>query len=91
MPGEFGKEPPIGAASTRGSSGLRSYSPVQLFFIQRLSHLIKQRRENVNLIPATDWKIRLLNKALYSTYRDCVELGLGEEARQLLERQQEAN
>jgi hypothetical protein len=31
--------------------------------------------------------MRLINKSLYSTYRDCEELGVGDEARLLMAQQ----
>ena len=63
----------------------------QLFFLQRLVWLQKQRRECVNVLPSSDWRIRLLNKALYSTYRDCVEAGVEQSAKQILGREQQSN
>lgn len=68
-------------------SHLKSYSPTQLHFLMRLSHLQRLRRESVNLFEATSWQMRLVNKALYSTYRDCEDLGLGEEAKLLMAQQ----
>jgi hypothetical protein len=91
MAGEPGKESPLGAPLAGGQNRLRSYTPMQLHFLQRLAHLVKQRREHIHLLQPTDWKMRLINKALYSTYRDCVAEGVGEEAKQILERSQDAN
>src|SRR5919199_5329469 len=68
-------------------SNLKSYSPTQLHFLMRLSHLQRQRRDLVNVAEGNDWHMRLVNKALYSTYRDCEELGVGEEARLLMAQQ----
>ena len=74
------------------SSGFRSYAPTQLFFLTRLSWLIRQRRELMNTLDASDWRGKLLNKALYSTFLDCVEEGVGDEAKGLLAQQnQNAN
>ena len=53
----------------------------------RLSHLQRQRRDMVNVADGNDWHMRLVNKALYSTYRDCEDLGVGEEARLLMAQQ----
>ncbi|TME99089.1 MAG: hypothetical protein E6I52_16730 [Chloroflexi bacterium] len=50
-------------------SNLKSYSPTQLHFLMRLSHLQRQRRDMVNVADGNDWHLRLVNKALYSTYR----------------------
>ena len=41
----------------------------------------------VNVADGGDWHMRLVNKALYSTYRDCEDLGVGEEARLLMAQQ----
>ena len=68
----------------RGQGSLKSYSPTQLHFLMRLSHLQKQRRETLNVLDSSDWRMRLIHKGLYSTYRDCVELGVGDEARLLM-------
>jgi hypothetical protein len=71
-------------------SNLKSYSPTQLHFLMRLSHLQRQRRDMVNVADGNgaDWHMRLVNKALYSTFRDCEDLGVGEEARLLMAQQQ---
>jgi hypothetical protein len=68
-------------------SNLKSYSPTQLHFLMRLSHLQRQRRDTVNVFDTSDWRVRLINKSLYSTYRDCEELGVGEEAKLLMAQQ----
>ena len=74
------------------TGGLRSYSPTQLFFLTRLSWLIRQRRELINTLDSSDYRAKLLNKALYSTFLDCVEEGVGDEAKNLLAQQnQDAN
>ena len=71
-----------------GSSGLKSYSALQLFFLMRLSYLVRRRKEELASLDPSQWKYRLLHKALYSTYCDCVEEGVGEEAKVLLGQQQ---
>lgn len=81
---------PVGTSVQSG--GLRSYSPTQLFFLTRLSWLIRQRRELINTLDESDWRQKLLNKALYSTFLDCQEEGVGDEAKSLLAQQnQNAN
>ena len=69
-------------------SNLKSYSPTQLHFLMRLSHLQREKRDRAKELDPGDWRMRLINKALYSTYRDCVEMGVGEEARLLMGQQQ---
>ena len=74
------------------TGGLRSYTPTQLFFLTRISWLLRQRRELINTLDPNDYRAKLLNKALYSTFLDCVEEGVGDEAKNTLAQQnQDAN
>ena len=77
---------PLGLPQGTGPN-LKSYSPTQLFFLMRLSYLQRQRRETQNLFDANAWQTRLINKALYSTFRDCEEQGVGQEAKLLMTQQ----
>lgn len=88
---EHNKESVLENLPQTGRGGLKSYSPIQLFFLWRLSFLQKQRREYVNVLEGSNWQMRALNKALYSTYRDCVEAGVGDEAKLLIAQQQQQN
>ena len=101
-PSDQNKESLLGLAqSGMSSSSLKSYSPTQLFFLMRLSYLQRQRRECVNVLDNSDWRMRLLNtshwkfkllnKALYSTYQDCVSAGVSGEAKLLLGQHSPAN
>ncbi len=49
------------------------------FFLGRLEYLIQLRDGRRG--PLTAEKERLVKRALYSTYRDCLSLGVGDEAR----------
>lgn len=69
------------------SGGLRSYTPTQLFFLTRLTGLVRQRRELINTLDQNDFRRKLLDKALYSTFMDCTEEGLADEAKNLLAQQ----
>lgn len=60
---------------------------MQLFLMTRLSWLVRQRRELDNTLDETDWRRKLLDKALYSTYLDCLSEGVGDEAKSLLAQQ----
>ena len=91
MASEHNAESVLDNLPKSGRGGLKSYSPIQLFFLWRLSYLQKQRREVMNVLDGNDWRMRGLNKALYSTYRDCVESNVGEEARLLIAQQQQQN
>jgi hypothetical protein len=91
MASEHNKESVLDNLPQVGRGGLKSYSPIQLFFLWRLSYLQKQRREFINVLDANDWRVRALNKALYSTYQDCTDAGVGDEARLLIAQQQQQN
>lgn len=56
----------------------------QSMFLQRLAEMLEKRREIEGRLSRNDWRFRLLDKALYSTYCDCVDLGVGDEARRLV-------
>jgi hypothetical protein len=91
MASEHNKESVLENLAATGRKPLRSYTPLQLFFLWRLSYLQKQRREFINVLDANDWRIRGLNKALYSTFRDCIDAGVGDEAKLLIAQQQQQN
>lgn len=71
-------------------SRVRPYTEVQLFFLLRLERLLRLRREHAALSNSSDWWSKLLSKAIYSTYCDCIEQAVGEDARKLLARDQAA-
>ena len=90
-PSDQSKESLLGLPETGVGNGLKSYSPIQLFCLMRLSYLQRQRRECINVLDGHDWRMRLLNKALYSTFQDCATEGVGEEAKLLLGQAQQVN
>src|SRR5579884_2536858 len=79
----------------RGDSGRREwlfdtsrYSVVQRFFLARLDRLVALRRTPE--LYSEPWHSMLVNRSVYTTYRDCVALGLAEEARTLLRGEERA-
>ena len=67
---------------------LRTYGAEQALFLQRLSDLVDKRQQFEGRLSPDDWHQRLIDKALYSTYLDCLELSVVEEAREILDRGQ---
>jgi hypothetical protein len=60
----------------------RILTVVQAFFLGRLERLLAIRRAQN---PALElWQNALLPRAIYSTYRDCLDLGLANEVQALL-------
>jgi len=68
---------------------IRAYSSIQVFFLTRLARLLRLRREYASQLPADSWRMKLIHKAAFSTYRDCVALGVGEEAKRLIENEEQ--
>ncbi|MBI2863392.1 MAG: hypothetical protein HYX94_02365 [Chloroflexi bacterium] len=66
----------------------RSYSQTQLFFVLRLMHLLDVRRREAETIE--EWQLKLLDRAIYSTFVDCLEQEVGDDARELLHQQEAA-
>jgi hypothetical protein len=64
---------------------LNSYSPLQQLTLTRFGRLKMLQRDVLPQLPASDFRVKLTLKALYSTYQDLRDLGLDQEARLLLE------
>jgi len=63
-------------------------SPQQNLFLARLARLLHQQEEWHMRVAGDDWRIRLIHYAIYSTYCDCLALGLADHARDLVRRGQ---
>ena len=59
-----------------------SYSPLQLHFLRNLTRLLNLRQEQSGQLNGEG--VRLIDRAIYSTYCDAVDLGVAEEAQKLL-------
>ncbi|MHB1162190.1 MAG: hypothetical protein ACYC3V_17940 [Chloroflexota bacterium] len=68
--------------SSRSGRKDRSTRYLQRFFLARLQRMVAVRREQDP--EAGDPNLRLLDKAVYSTFCDCLDLGAGDEARAAL-------
>ncbi|MBI2941536.1 MAG: hypothetical protein HYY04_13970 [Chloroflexi bacterium] len=60
------------------------YAPQQRHFLTRLERLQLLARIYQPTAQSDEWRRRLLHKAIYSTYLDCVALGLLKEAQAVL-------
>lgn len=61
----------------------RSYNELQMYFLRRGKRLADLRTE-LRLVDSYNARLKGINKAVYSVYRDCVELGIAEEARKIM-------
>ena len=66
------------------ADGSRTYTPLQLFFLARLAELVRLRLDTLAKQPEDKFRLGLVNRALFSTYMDCIRLNVGDEARQLV-------
>ncbi len=66
-------------------------SELQEHFLERLTQLVALREEQLKSDASDKEALRLLSRALYSTYMDCVSVGVGNEANGLMEKSQVAS
>jgi hypothetical protein len=59
-----------------------SLSPLQRLFVSRLGRMLRLRSEQAGQL--NEEGVRLIDRAIYSTYCDGVDLGAAEEAQNLL-------
>ncbi|MCL4509063.1 MAG: hypothetical protein M1296_06020 [Chloroflexi bacterium] len=69
----------------RGGASTGSYSSLQLFFLLRLSRLLRLKRQYAVMPHTEKYLLEMINKAMYSTFLDCNEIGVAEDARELIE------
>jgi hypothetical protein len=59
------------------------YSSLQLHFLRRLNYLLRLReQQRTQLKPAV---LRLLDRAVFATYRDCTAAGVSAEAQEVVQ------
>jgi hypothetical protein len=63
---------------------LARQSPIQRLFLKRLQRLVLLDRYGQRHLAFSDQECFLLKKAIYSVYRDCVELDVPREARAII-------
>ena len=62
----------------------KAYSPIQMHFLARLRRLDGVRGQ-LDTVPASDpYMKKLVDRGIFATYRDCMDEGIGDEARQIL-------
>ncbi len=63
-------------------SGEDRYSDLQLYFLRRLNRLLRLRQQEADRLKIGE--LRMLDRALFSAYRDCTAEGMGAEAQKML-------
>jgi hypothetical protein len=61
-------------------------SGLQQHFLARLERLLRLRHQQMGAMTVE--LVRLLDQAIYSTYCDCLDLGVGGQAQELIRRYQ---
>ena len=65
---------------------LTRQTPLQRTFLQRLQRLVLLSRYGQRHLAFTQAEARLMRRAIYSVYLDCLALGVGGEARAIIGR-----
>ena len=66
------------------AAGHRAHTPVQAFYLDRLTKLVHKIHLHGRYLAASDRRMQLLNRAILATYRTCRDLGVEAEARSIL-------
>ena len=83
-------QPAEAVASTKESAtrlpepGIRAYSPLQMHFLARLQRLDDVRAQMGTMPDQDPFMAKLVGRGLFATYRECVDEGVGAEARHIL-------
>ena len=72
------------AKSEQGGSVLGNRTPLQAFLLARLRHLQEQSARFNDLLATDDWRRKLIARALYSAYQDCLAHELVDEAKAIV-------
>jgi hypothetical protein len=59
------------------------YSKLQLYFLRRLNYLLRLRRQRGREMDSTS--LRFLDRAIFSTYRDCAATGVTADAQKVIQ------
>jgi hypothetical protein len=59
------------------------YSKLQLYFLRRLNYLLRLRQQRGREMDSAS--LRLLDRAIFSTYRDCAATGVTADAQKVIQ------
>ena len=77
---EFDQDP----QATYDSQTAKAYSLIQMHFLARLRRLDGVRVQMSSLPGSDPFMKKLVDRGLFATYRECVDEGVGPEAKQIL-------
>ena len=76
-----------GSDDTRVVGEEKALSPLQLYYLRLTERLFHEREAYESNPDREEWLYMAINKAAYSAFRSCVEHGVEDEAKALLEQQ----
>lgn len=69
----------------------KDLTPLQYHYLSLLQRLVTLKNSYQTDADYEAWMMDALNKSVYSTLRDCIEANVGDEAKELLNREQHVN
>ena len=66
----------------------KEFTPLQYHYLSLLQRLVTLKNTYQTDANYEAWMMGALNQAVYSTLRDCIEANVGDEAKELLNREQ---
>ena len=69
----------------------KDLTPLQYHYLSLLQRLVDLKNTYQTDADYEAWMMGALNKSVYSTLRDCIEANVGDEAKELLNKEQHVN
>ncbi len=88
---DSGMDTPISDNDWRVLGIDKDLTPLQYHYLSLLQRLVTLKNTYQTNPDYEAWMMGALNKAIYSTLRDSIEANVGEEAKELLNREQHVN
>ena len=69
----------------------KDLTPLQYHYLSLLQRLVALKNSYQTDVNHEAWMMGAMNKSVYATLRDCIEANVGDEAKELLNREQHVN
>ena len=69
----------------------KELTPLQYHYLSLLQRLVTLKNSYQTDVDYEAWMMGALNKSVYSTLRDCMEANVGDEAKEMLNKEQHVN
>ena len=74
----------VEAAPVELGASIGAYTPLQMYFLARLQRLDQVKRKLESMSEQDPFMQKLVGRGRIATYRECIDEGVGAEARHLL-------